>query len=218
MSSRTRLEKGFSPKPWMSTAWIMGLQRTFTPATRRRRSGTVRAPDSAICLAVMTVTSDGALEMGISVLVAASIVGCSSPNSVTSPMFFGCDGGWGAGCWASRGRAAARSGISVRRHRRTWGTSRGCLDGLSLPVAGGGGCLLMKIRLRNGLTSRREDAMNGETIITARLAATKPTLTTETQRGEAATKRQTLTTETLRTRRKALFKKPVLSVSSVSLW
>lgn len=89
MSNRTRFENGFSPKPRMSMVCSIGVQRTFTPATRRSRSGTVRAPDSWICLAVTTVTALGAREIGISVLVAASTLSCSSPKSVTSPMLFG---------------------------------------------------------------------------------------------------------------------------------
>ena len=44
------------------------------------------APDSPICLAVMTVTDAGAFEIGISVFVAASTFGCSSPKRVTSPI------------------------------------------------------------------------------------------------------------------------------------
>ncbi len=89
MSRRMRFENGFSPKPRMSMVCTIGFQRTFTPATRRSRSGTVRAPDSWICLAVTTVTALGAFEIGISVFVAASTLSCSSPNSVTSPMVFG---------------------------------------------------------------------------------------------------------------------------------
>ena len=88
MSSSTRLLNGFSPKPRMSTVATIGVQRTLTPATRRRTSGTVCEPDSLICFAVMTVTDAGALEIGISVFVAASTFGCSSPKSVTSPIDF----------------------------------------------------------------------------------------------------------------------------------
>ena len=66
--------KGFWPKLRMSTVWTIGFQRTLTPATVRSSSGIVRAPDSLICWALITVTDPGALEIGISVLVAAWMV------------------------------------------------------------------------------------------------------------------------------------------------
>src|SRR5688500_3552925 len=87
MSSSTRFENGFCPKPRTSTVGPIGFQRTLTPPTRRRRSGTVRAPDSPICFAVMTVTALAALEIAISVFVAAGTFSWSSPNSVTTPIW-----------------------------------------------------------------------------------------------------------------------------------
>jgi len=57
---------------------------------------------------VLTVKAVWAFEFGMEVFVGASIFGCSSPNNVTSPIFFVC---------AESVRGSATSNASMIRDR-----------------------------------------------------------------------------------------------------